>query len=204
MDNTALKVVFVLFIAVLAYYAWQQRAPATPKIETTIATRETSQVQTTTATTVQTAPTEPTTLAPNALPECMLLKTLCKQDFCYLGNALNRHNATYCERIQEQWVKDDCMQKSSYSQPVQNPVIEGRVFKTDDCTVYPNLPVKLRDETDNITISTTTTNRTGEYGFEAASGKDYGVYVTFETHELDQNLSINASKRYIVDFALSP
>jgi len=205
MDNKALKVVLALVIAALAYYAWQQSKPETSEPQTTAATTAKSNVQSTTATTRETAPTEPTTLPPNALPECMIMNTLCKQDYCYFGNALNRHNTTYCERIHEQWVRDACMQKTADTTVVQKPVIEGRVFNTKDCTVYPDLPVELRDETDNLTLTTIKTNSTGEYWFEATAGKYYGVYVNAGgTRALNQNITVGGNKRYIVDFGLSP
>ncbi|MDD5110999.1 MAG: hypothetical protein PHG85_00470 [Candidatus Altiarchaeota archaeon] len=140
---------------------------------------------------------------PNALPECLMMKTACKRDRCHFGNALNRHNEKICDQIADITLKSSCYQKVAENQTLTQPAIEGQVFNTKTCGAYQNLTVELRDETANATKATTWTNWRGEYSFEATTGNDYGIYVTIGDIRLNQNVSANANKRYVIDFALS-
>lgn len=149
--------------------------------------------------------TQRTTIPPNpySLPECIALKTPCRRDRCHFGNALNRNSTILCEQIVDPVLGNKCLEKLKDAQTQELASIEGQVFNPVDCGVYPDLPVEIRDETNNVTLTTTKTNRTGEYGITTPPGRLYGIYVSVDGKLLNQNITAGAAGRYIADFALS-
>jgi hypothetical protein len=142
----------------------------------------------------------------NILPECLGLNP-CKRDRCYFGNAIIKHNQGLCGEINSPMLRASCMNKVVYNKTMNNATIEGQVFNTKNCGFYANLSVELRDEIENKTIALTTTNGTGEYGFNVPAGKDYGIYVTIKgligDFIFNQNQSNVSNRIYVVDFAMS-
>lgn len=201
MRNKLLKIIITSVIVLMGFYLLEQGGGEKP----TTSISMTSKTQANPSTVLETTTVQATTIPPNpdALPECLMMKTHCKKDRCYFGNALNKHNGRLCEQINEPRLRDSCIEKTNYSQTLNDTIIEGQIFNTRDCGVYANLSVEIRDETENNTITSIKTNSTGEYGFEVPSGKDYGIYVTIDSKVLNQNLSTVGNLRYVVDFALS-
>jgi len=193
MDEKPLKTLAAIaLIAAAVYLATETgKTPATTTTTTTEAKATTTTMQET-----------PTSSNPYVLPECVQF-TNCKRDRCYFGNALNRHEKGLCSQIGDPMLKSNCMEKTGET-GLENPVIEGQVFNTRDCGVYPDLQVEVRDETGNITVASMKTSQTGEYGLEVAPGRQYGVYVTVGGNVLNQNMTVSEHMRHIVDFALKP
>ncbi|MBM3309482.1 MAG: hypothetical protein FJY77_04435 [Candidatus Altiarchaeales archaeon] len=209
MDAKTLKIALAVAIILLTAYALRKEIlDRTAGIaiwkagETKTGNRQTTTTQET-QTSRDIAMETTTTLSPYALPECLQMKTACKKDRCYFGNAINRQNTKLCEQIVDERLKNVCLNNLNNSQTTDNAVIEGQVFNTRYCDVYPELQVELKDEAENKTLFSTQTNSIGEYQFQAAPGKDYGIYVAVGEQTLNQNVTNLRKGWHIIDFALS-
>jgi len=192
MNDKLLSVGLVALAVILGavYAIRQQGSPGTTIPESTF---------------TETTTTEPAIIPidPNIIPECLSLNTNCKKDRCYFGNALNKNNSEFCGQIKSQRLAEECIEKITYSKPVEKVVVEGQVFNTKDCGIYQDLPVEMRDESGNITLAATTTNAIGEYGFSAETNGNFGIYLKIDGRWLSQDIRNMGNRVYIVDFALS-
>ena len=207
MNTRQLKVMLAILVVLGAAYMLKKEVLDKVVISTAKTTTQESRITTTTTQESQTtSPTfqgTTTTLGPYELPECILMKTTCKKDRCYFGNAINRHNTKLCEQIVRLQLRDTCLNNLNSNETIENAIIEGQMFNTRDCNVYPELTVELKDETENNTLASMQTNATDEYRFEVTPEKDYGIYVKVGNAVLNQNLSNIRKGRHITDFALS-
>ena len=192
MDTRIIKVILTVFILASIFYMIKQDAEE-GTTETTLAVSTTIQETTTT--------TYPS--GDNVLPECLVMKTACKKDRCYFGNAINRNNEKLCNQIEDFMLKADCIEKLNLNETLEEAVVQGQVFNTINCGLYSEILVEIRDKTTGVTLEDTQTDHLGQYEFKVTSGNDYGVYVSLDNMILNQNLTKLRSGRHILDFAIS-
>lgn len=199
MNRNVLKVLVLAVVFLSGVYIVKKDRDNAASVDTS-----TTETITETPTIAEPSITQRTTIPSNpyALPECLTLKTPCRRDRCHFGNALNRNSTLLCEQIVDSMLRSICLEKLNNARPLEAAVIEGQVFNPADCGVYAGLPVEIRDETNNVTM-TAKTNSTGEYGVEVTQEGKYGVYLSVDGTLLNQNITVGGAGRHVVDFALS-